>query len=213
MAGLLILGAGGHGKVVAETASLMDSWDYISFLDNQLVGQHIIGYPVIGEFGEAERYRQQYTHAFVAIGNNKAREQWIQHLSELGYAIPTIIHPQSIISQHAVIGRATVIMAGVVVNASVKIGDGCILNTSSSISHDCVIHNGVHVSPGARISGSVIVGACSWIGTGSSIVNNVSIGTNVMVAAGSTITCDVPNHVMVAGTPAVVKKHLGDEAS
>lgn len=211
MSGLLIIGAGGHGKVVAETASLMGRWGQISFLDDHLQNEEVLGYPVIGGFGDIERYRQDYSEAFVAIGDNRTRHHWIQLLQSFGYVLPTLIHPHSVVSRSAEINDATIVMSGVVINASTSIGIGCILNTCSSIDHDCSIRDGVHVSPGVHVCGSVSIGEYSWIGAGSTIINNISVGRNAIVAAGSTVTHHVQSGVMVAGTPAVIKKHLGDE--
>lgn len=209
---LLILGAGGHGKVVAETAMLTGLWDEIAFLDNDSTLNRVIGIPVIGTFDTYHNHKETYSNAIVAIGNNHNRLTWLTTLEQAGYKIPVIIHPSSILSGFCEIESGTVVLAGVVVNANARIAKGCILNTSSTIDHDCVIGNGVHISPGTNISGTVTINDFSWLGVGSKIVNNITIGSNVIVAAGAVVINDIPDSVMVAGVPAQTKKCFGDES-
>jgi len=209
MSGLLILGTGGHGKVVADTALITEKWDNIAFLDDRKELNEVMGIPVIGELSDFESFKISYKYAFVAIGNNTVRLKWVEQLIEAGFIIPTIIHPFSFVSKMSNIGEGTIIMAGAVINANTSIGKGCIINTSSSIDHDCVLEDGVHVSPGVHIGGTVNIGKCTWICIGSSIANNITIGNNVIVAAGASVVKNIPDNVMVAGVPAVIKKLLG----
>ncbi|MEK4286990.1 MULTISPECIES: acetyltransferase [Paenibacillus] len=208
MSKLLILGAGGHGKVVADAALSTGTWDEIAFLDNNKELNDVLGKAVLGGFESYMDHREDYSAAFVAIGNNVTRMIWLERLERAGYEIPSIIHPSSTISRFSQIERGSVIMAGVVVNASTKVGKGCILNTSSSIDHDCILENGVHISPGVNVCGTVHVKSCSWLGVGSKVLNNVTIGFNVIVAAGTIVIKDIPDNVMVAGVPAKIKKNL-----
>ncbi|MEK4047173.1 acetyltransferase [Paenibacillus sp. FSL H8-0048] len=208
---LLILGAGGHGKVVAETALRTGLWDEIAFLDNDSTLNKVIGIPVIGGFDTYPNHKETYSSAIVAIGNNHSRLTWLTTLEQAGYKIPVIIHPSSILSKFCEIESGTVVLAGVVVNANARIAKGCILNTSSTIDHDCVIGNGVHISPGTNVSGTVTINDFTWLGVGSKIVNNITIGSYVIVAAGAVVINDIPDSVMVAGVPAQIKKCFGDE--
>ena len=208
MPGLLILGAGGHGKVVAETALMEKKWGNIAFLDDNEELRDVIGIPVIGRFNDFILFKDKYKYAFVAIGNNKLRMEWIERLSKAGFTIPTIIHPFSYVSEISNIGEGTIIMAGAVVHVNAVIGKGCIINTSSSVDHDCILEDGVHISPGAHIGGSVSIGKYTWVCIGSYIANNIKIGRNVIVAAGAAVIKDVPDNVMVAGVPAILKKKM-----
>lgn len=209
MSGLLILGAGGHGKVVLEIAKLSKQWDDIAFLDDRTDLKEILGTPIFGKFEDYLSFRENYKYAFVALGNNHLRIKWINLLSKVGFIIPTLIHPFTYISPTSVLNEGTVVMAGSVINASTKIGKGCIINTSSSIDHDCKIQDGVHISPGVHIAGSVSVNKYTWVGIGSTIINNITIGRNVVVGAGSVVNKNIPDNVLVAGVPAVIKKQLG----
>lgn len=208
MSKLLILGAGGHGKVVAEIANLMKQWDEISFLDDNEELKEINEYKVIDTLRNYRLYKQEYKNAFVAIGNNKLRINLIKNLLEDGFKIPVLIHPFTAISRNVQIDKGTVVMAEAVINTNTVIGKGCIINTSSSIDHDCVLEEGVHISPGTHIGGTVNIGRCTWACIGSSIVNNITIGKNVVIAAGSAVTKNVPDNVMVAGVPAIFKKNM-----
>ncbi|MFP4979268.1 acetyltransferase [Paenibacillus sp. CN-4] len=211
MSNLLILGAGGHGKVVADIAASTNLWDNIAFLDSNPIATSGLDHPILGPFDDYGKFIDKYKYAFVAIGNNRRRIIWLNYLEEAGYKLPVIIHPFSSVSKYSIINRGSVIMPGAIVNADVKVGRGAILNTSCSVDHDCILGIGVHISPGARLSGTVGVGDYTWVGVGSNISNNISIGSDVLVAAGSTVIKSVPSNVMVAGTPAKIKKTFGDE--
>ncbi|OKP98173.1 acetyltransferase [Paenibacillus sp. P46E] len=211
MSKLLILGAGGHGKVVADAAMASGKWDSIAFLDNNQEIHEVMGFSVVGDFESYKLQLEEYSAVFIAIGNNKIRMYWLNKLEQEGYNIATIIHPFSVISRFSCIGKGSVILAGVVVNANSSISRGCIINTSSTIDHDCRLGEGVHISPGVSISGTVTVKDYTWIGVGSKVINNISIGENVIAAAGSIIIKDIPDNVMVAGIPSTIKKYFGDE--
>ena len=205
---LLILGSGGHGKVVAEIASLMKQWDEIAFLDDKEGLKEVNGYKVIDKLKNYKLYKEEYKNAFVAIGNNKLRINLIENLLREGFEIPILIHPFTFISNNVKVDKGTVIMAGAVINTNSVIGKGCIINTSSSIDHDCILKDGVHISPGVHVGGTVNIGKCTWVCIGSSIANNITIGKNVIVAAGAAVIKDVPDNVIVAGVPAIFKKNM-----
>ncbi|WP_234958792.1 acetyltransferase [Sporanaerobacter sp. PP17-6a] len=208
MSKIMILGAGGHGKVVAEIAKLMNKWDEIVFLDDNKSLHEVNSYKVIGTLSDYLIYKDRYQYAFVAIGDNKLRLKLIKNMMKNGISIPILRHPFTSISDNCKIGQGTVIMAGSIINTNSIIGKGCIINTSSSIDHDCILEDGVHVSPGVHIGGTVHIGKFSWICIGSSIINNITVGNNVVVASGSTVTKNVPDNVMIAGVPALIKKCL-----
>lgn len=205
---LLILGAGGHGKVVAETALMLNQWDEIAFLDDNQNPSEVCGVKVIGSLKDYIYLKEKYGNAFVAIGSNELRLEWIERLKDAGYKIPVIKHSQSIVSQFCEISEGTIVMAGAIVNSASKIGKGCILNTSCTIDHDCILEGGVHVSPGAHVGGTVKIGTCTWVCIGSSIANNVSIGRNSIIAAGAAVVKNISDSVLAAGVPAITKKIL-----
>ncbi|MFS3928314.1 acetyltransferase [Priestia flexa] len=206
MAKLLILGAGGHGKVVSEIAQLMKQWDEIAFLDDREDISEVMGIPIVGKLADLQVLSSEYEYAFVAIGNNAARLKWIEELNTHQFKIPNLVHPSSIVSAKSYIEEGTVIMAGAVINPDVRIGRSCIINTASTIDHECILQEGVHTSPGVNIGGTVRVGKRTWICIGASIINNINIGDDSIIAAGAVVIKDVPNNVLVAGVPASIKE-------
>lgn len=208
MMNLLIIGAGGHGKVVADIARMTNKWGNIAFLDDKVGKMDGAFFPIIGKFKDYVSLKKEFPYAFVAIGENKLRLKWFDCLVKEGFIIPTIIHPFSFISKSSEIGMGTVIMGGAVINAGTHIGNSCIINTSSSVDHDCILEDGVHISPGVNIGGTVRIGKYSWLCIKSSVTNNVSIGKNVVVGAGATVLDSICDNVLVVGTPAKIKKGL-----
>jgi len=210
MSALLLLGAGGHAKVVAETAIASGQFSQIGYLDDRFTGpgqqRPILGWPLLGTFAQAmePELTQQWRAAFVAIGNSRLRLQFLQRLSDAGYQLPVLIHPTAWVSPSAQIGHGSAVFARATVQAQAQIGRGAILNTSCSVDHDAQLADGVHICPGAHLAGEVEVGARSWIGIGSSVIQQVCIGSDVNVGAGAAVVSDLPDMVTAVGVPAMV---------
>ena len=208
MSHLLILGAGGHAKVVAETALTSGVASRLAFLDDSYIGPDslpsVLGWPLIGPLGFSIKTEtmSQFDAAVVAIGHAVTRLKWIQQLQTAGYNLPVLVHPAAWVSPSAQIGPASVIFAQAVVQANAHIGTGAILNTGCSVDHDAQLADGVHVCPGAHLAGSVCVGSCSWIGIGASVAQQVRIGSDVIVGAGAAVVRDLADGVTVVGVPA-----------
>lgn len=198
---LILIGASGHGKVVADVAKKMNQWHSICFLDDNTELKHVLNYDVIGTVSEAVKFKDE-ADFFVSIGDNENRKTILEKLMQLKCSIATLVHPNAVLSEEVVIEEGTVIMAGVVINSSTKIGKGCIINTSSSVDHDNCISDYVHVSPGVRIAGNVSVGHKSWLGIGSSIVNNLRICADCKIGAGSVVINDLVEPGTYLGAPA-----------
>jgi len=194
---LYIIGAGGHGKVVADIASACN-YDDIAFLDSSWPERkkHGVWKIVNDTLPNVDSLK------FCAIGNNARRSEIL--MSTGLQNTPNLVHPGAIVAGSVGMGSGTLIVAGAVVNADSVIGNGVILNTSCSVDHDCFVDDFAHVSPGARLGGGVSVGKRSWIGIGSAICEGIKIGSDVLVAAGATVISDVPDGSRVAGTPAKV---------
>lgn len=198
---LLIIGASGHGKVVADIALKMNHWYSIAFLDDDETIQSSMGISVIGRSLDAKEYIANYD-IFVAIGNNLIRESFQVELEALGASIPTLIHPSAVIGEQIEIKSGTVVMAGVVINCSTQIGKGCIINTGSTIDHDNYIEDFVHISPGSHLAGTVKVGRCTWLGIGSIVSNNIYITSKSTVGAGAVVIKDIAEPGTYIGIPA-----------
>lgn len=202
MKSLAILGASGHGKVVADLAGCC-GWEDILFFDDAWPKVLSNGYwPVVGDSSILIERLDTFSGVIVAIGDNAIRSEKLSWLSNLLAPIVTLIHPSAVISQYAELGSGIVVMPGVVVNVSCKIGSGVILNTGCSIDHDCTIGAYVHISPGARLAGGVQVGTQSWIGIGASVRQSVQIGQGVVVGTGAAVVADLPNNTLAVGVPA-----------
>ena len=204
----MILGAGGHAKVVAETALASGRFSGICFLDDNLFDSSrttlILGYPVIGplDFIFDHACINEFPEAVVAIGQASTRLHWITSLSSAGYSLPVLAHPTAYISPSAKIGSASVIFAHVTVQSQSSIGVGVILNTGCSVDHDCQINDVVHICPGARLAGQVHVGSRSWIGIGASVIHQIRIGADVIIGAGAAVVSDLPDGITAVGVPA-----------
>ncbi len=197
---LIIIGASGHGKVVADIAIKINKWQKIIFLDDDESIKTSMGLEVIGKTADAFKYKDD-AEFFVAIGSNTTREKIQEKFMDEGLNLVSLIHPSGIIGTDVEIGIGTVIMAGVVVNSSTRIGKGCIINTSSSLDHDNVIENYVHISPGVKFAGNVAIGKGSWIGIGSVVSNNVNICSGCKIGAGAVVVKDITELGTYVGVP------------
>lgn len=204
---LIIIGAGGHGKVAADCASLSGVFNDIRFLDGKYPELlHVASWNIVGHQDEYADFDKKDTWYFVAIGNNSIRHVWQQKLLEEGCKLATLVHPNACVAQDVVIGPGTLILAGSIINIQSKIGEGCIVNTAATVDHDCRIGGFSHIAPGVNLAGSVILGSEVFIGVGCSIIPNISIGDKSIVGAGSTVLQSLPQNVTAVGTPAKVIK-------
>ena len=185
---LVIVGAGGHGKVIADNA-LKNGYSDINFVDDHATGE-CMGFPIVGTCVEIDRLNDGKTDFVIGIGSNEIRKR-IAERYDVNWI--TLIHPSAQIAVNVSIGKGTVIMACAVINACTIIGEHCIINTGAIVEHDNQIGDYVHISPGAKLSGTVVVGARTWIGTGASVINNTDICEDVIVGVGAVVICDIRN--------------------
>ena len=201
---LALLGAGGHGKVVADSA-LCAGWQEVVFYDDAWPRVQSCGpWPVAGNSEQLRLDMAGFDGVVVTIGNNAVRLDKQRWLQQGGAALVSVVHPAACVSRYASIGPGSVVMAGAVLNIDAKLGKACIINTGATVDHDCQLADGVHVSPGAHLSGEVQVGQASWIGVGAAIKQGVTLGERVMVGAGAVVIRSVADDVTVVGNPARV---------
>ena len=155
---LLIIGAGGHTRVVIDAA--VKSYSILGIIDINFTGspEEIMGCNVIGDYSILSDYPTDSTNVFIAIGDTSIREKYFNKVRQDGYAIPALIHPTAIISDNAQIDDGSFINAGVIINAKAQLMTGCIINTGSIIDHEVSIGKFTHISPGVSISGRTMVG-------------------------------------------------------
>lgn len=183
---LIIIGGGGHGKVIADMA-LKNGYENICFVDDKATGE-IMGFSVIGTSADIERLNDGQTDFVIGIGSNDTRK-FIAKTYEVNWI--TLIHPSAQIAASVRIGKGTVIMANAVVNASASIGRHCIINTGAIVEHDNVIEDYVHISPNAALGGTVKIGEMTHVGIGATIKNNIDICSNCIIGAGAVVVKDI----------------------
>jgi sugar O-acyltransferase (sialic acid O-acetyltransferase NeuD family) len=202
MSGVLVLGAGGHGKVVADI--LMSQGILVrGFLDDNrtLWGERRLGIPVVGAI---EAYAEfDPTGLILGVGRIAARQDVVARLgARARHLWCNAIHPRATIARSARLGIGIAVMAGAVVNPDAVLDDHCVINTGATVDHDCVIAAHAHIAPGAHLAGSVHVGSGAMIGVGASVTPGQCIGAGALVGAGAVVISDVPDGLIVKGIPA-----------
>lgn len=196
---VVIIGAGGHSKVILDIL-IKNKINIVGFLDDNLKKETIInGYPVLGKICNCLDFDDN-TSFVIAIGNNQIRKKIATLYNKLEWA--TVIHPTAVIGNYVNIGKGTVVMANSVINSNSKIGNHCIINTGSIVEHDNFIEDFVHISPGALLGGTVHIGSLTHIGIGSVIKNNVFIAQDIIVGAGTVVVKDLKERSTYIGVPA-----------
>lgn len=205
---LVIWGASGHARVVADMVRLIGKFNIIGFLDNVDLGRkgaEFCGALILGGAEQLEQLRiKNIRHIILGFGDCQARLALSSITNQFGFELATIVHPSAVVASDVTIGAGTVIMAGAVINPGSTIGGNSIINTSASIDHDCVIKNGAHIGPGAHIGGGVTIGQGSWIGIGAIIKDKIKIGNNAIIGAGAVVLKDIPDGVVAFGVPAKI---------
>src|SRR5579883_754857 len=199
---LLILGAGGHGKVAADCARAQGAWPAIEFFDDRWPSlSACAAWPVVGT--GADLLRQDRSAAgFVAIGDAGTRLAWIARLAEAGFELATIVHPRAIVSPDAAIGPACLIVAGAIINIGACLEEGVIVNTGATVDHDCALAAGAHICPGAHLAGGVEIGRGAWIGVGAALRQGIRIGMGAVIGAGAAVVKDIAEGATAHGVPA-----------
>lgn len=199
---LRIIGAGGHGRVVADLAEAAGQWSSICFLDDRFPdGGRVDDWEVLGGLGALASLGDDDAEYLVAIGDNATREAVCTRLQDAGHRLARLIHPSAVISPRARIEPGTVVFAAVVVNIGATIGTGVILNSGCLVEHDCRIGAYSHIAPGALLAGDITVGARAWVGIGASVRNGIRIGADATIGAGAAVVRHVEPGVTIVGVP------------
>ena len=204
---ILIVGAGGHGQVVADILQAQraagDDVDVIGFVDDdpELEGQDRLGRPILGNLAAITGIG--HDAVVLAVGDNTRRACLDQEMRRAGQRFATAMHPSALIASHTSVGDGSMICARVVVGCCSRVGRGVILNTACSVDHHARLDDFVHVAPGVHLGGDVSIGSCSILGIGAIVLPGVSIGCGAVVGAGAVVTRDVAAGAIVVGVPAV----------
>lgn len=204
---LIVIGAGGHAKVLIDCLRHA-GWNVIGCTDSDPTPRYCAGVPVIGGDDRLEALRRDgVAHAFCALGNNALRDRVGAKLVHLGFDLPAVAGPGTVIAASVIVGAGTGVLPGAVVNIDTILGELVIINTNANVDHDGRIGRAAHIGPGVAIAGEVTVGDRSFIGTGSSIIPQRRIGHDCIVGAGSVVVRDIPDRVVAYGNPARVRKN------
>ena len=202
---IVIIGAGGHGRVVLDILRNNHQFDIAGFLDanTALHGKEVCGTKVLGDISLSQHFDELGVGgAIIAIGDNMIRNAYASKLEEAGINLVSAIHPSANIAQTAQVGKNIVIAAGANICTLAKIEDSAIINTGCIIDHESIIHRSAHICPGVRIAGHVTVKPYAFIGIGATIINGITIGESAVVGAGAVVVQDVPAFTTVVGVPA-----------
>jgi sugar O-acyltransferase (sialic acid O-acetyltransferase NeuD family) len=180
---LLIVGAGGHGRSVAEAVLMADNFNVVGFLDDDafIRGEAVWGLPVLGAVKAFSQYAGQVTHAVVAIGNNELRQKIFVMMQTAGFTLANIIHPRAIVSPRARLGTGITVMAGAIVGTEASLGNGSIVNSGAVVDHHAQVHEFGHLGVNACMAGCSILGSLAWMQAGS------AIGYGIQVVPGGVI--------------------------
>ena len=198
---ILLIGAGGHARACIDVIEQQGKYKIAGLIQKENTSnKYNLGYPIMGADDDLPKLRKDYNYALITVGQIKSsepRKKLYDLLKEMDFKLPVIQSPLSYVSNHAQIGEGTIIMHGVVVNASAKVGRNCIINSKSLIEHDSVVGDHCHVSTGAIINGEVKVGNGTFVGSGALTKHSISIGNNCVVEAGTVLKTDVPDNQWV----------------
>lgn len=192
---LIIIGAGGHGRVAADIARLRGY--EVAFLDDQSV--EIVNR--LGVVADFEKYIDA-AEFFVGIGSNAFRRAVTEKLEKAGAKLVSLIHPAAVVAQDVTVGKGVAVMAGAVINTGSRIGDGAIINTCASVDHDCVVGAFSHISVGSHLAGTVTVGEMTMVGAGATVINNITVCDGCTIGAGAVVIRNTEISGTYVGCPA-----------
>ncbi len=205
---IVLVGGGGHSRVVIDAILKKGNYSIVGVVDNDPALEEVSDQRVIGDDSSLLGiFDSGCRKAFIclgSIGNTAIRRKIFVLLKKIGFIIPVISHPGTIIGNHVEIGEGTFVAPGAVIGTGSKIGRNVIVNTNASLDHDCELGDFVHVAPGCTISGGVVIGNDTHIGLGSCIVEYKSIGANSFIGAGSIVISDMPGDSKAMGSPCKV---------
>ena len=208
---IVLVGAGGHCKVIIDIIKSASKYDIIGVTDKAYSNEKsVLDIPIIGDDSILEElYISGVKNAFVCVGalqNTSIRDTIYNNLLAIGFNIPVLIHKDSIVSPYANIGFGTCVMPGAIINPGVTIEENCIINTGAVIEHDCNLKRNTHISPRACLAGGVSIGRNTHVGMGSSIIQAVHIGNNVIIGAGAVVIENIVDNVVAVGVPSKIIK-------
>ncbi|MBL1275516.1 MAG: acetyltransferase [Ectothiorhodospiraceae bacterium] len=208
---VIIIGAGGHAKVLAESL-LRGDQTILGFTDPDASATLFEGIPYLGTDAIIFEHRPEeilLVNGLGSVGDNRTRQAMFSSFTAKAYRFTRVIHPSAIISHIEVeMGSGCQILAGALINPGARLGNNIIINSHAVVEHDCRIGDHVHISPGAIICGNCTIDDMAYIGASSTLKQGVNIGKGAIIAAGAVVINDVPSYTLMAGVPAQQKHQL-----
>ena len=184
---ILLVGGGGHCKSVIDVIEQEGKYEIAGIIDKEeLIGQEVLGYKVIGCDDDLAELYKTYKCAVVTLGQiktNALRVKLFNQLKKIGYVLPTIVSPIAYISKHVTIGESTIVMHHALINAGARVGKNCIINTKALIEHDCTVEDNCHISTGAILNGGVVVKENTFIGSNATTRESIEISEFIKVGS------------------------------
>jgi len=197
---VLVLGGGGHAKVVVSTLQAAGhDVELVLDDDSRKWGQSVLGVPIRGPISDAARWPE--LPAVIAIGDNEVRRMIAQYFCREWISV---IHPAAYVHKSVQLGEGTIVAAGAIVQPDAVLGEHVIVNSSASIDHDCIIEDFSHVGPGAVLGGNVLLRSGAFLGCGVNVIPGICVGPESTVGAGAVVIRDIPNNSIAVGVPANV---------
>jgi sugar O-acyltransferase (sialic acid O-acetyltransferase NeuD family) len=203
---IVLVGGGGHARVLIELIRSMGRYEIIGVLDSKLkIGLSILGISVLGKDNLlSDLYNKGVKNACIGVGSvnkNDKRKRLYEKVRKIGFNVPELVHPQSIVSNESKISEGVQVMAGAIIQTHTILNPNTIINTGAIVEHDCIIGKHVHICPGVVISGGCIIGDAAFIGAGATVIQGVKIGREALIGAGSVVVRDVPDGAVVKRVP------------
>lgn len=206
---VVVLGAGGHARVLVDLLRRCGSLEPIALLDRDpaLLGERVLGVEVIGDDGALDRFDPEQVELVNGVGSTRsteARRSLFLHCRDLGFRFATLVHPAAIVARDVVLGEGSQVLAAAVINTGARIAEDCIVNTGALVEHDCRISAHAHVASGAVLAGNVTIHEGAHVGAGATLIQGVTVGSRSVIGAGAVVLRDVEDDAVVAGVPARV---------
>jgi UDP-perosamine 4-acetyltransferase len=203
MKSVVLLGGGGHAKVIIELFEASGAFEVAGCVTGRTRDASVLNAPILGDDSSlAGIYASGIRHAFIAIGANELRRRLSDKVTGIGFELVSAVSPQAIISPRAQVSDGVAIMPGAVINSCSRIGAGCIVNTGVTVDHDCAVGDWVHLAPGTTLAGCVSIGQGAFLGVGVRVIPDIAIGAWTIVGAGTVVIRNLPANVTAVGVPA-----------
>ena len=206
---LVLIGGGGHAKVILDMVEDSAELEVVGYLDRDSGTSAQQSIPFLGDGSHLARLAAQgIRKVFIAIGDNLHRSQLAKMVAAQGFDLVNIVSRHAIVSRRAELGKGIAIMPGAIINAYASVGDGCVINTGATVDHDCKIAAWAHLGPQTALAGGVEIGEGTYLGVGARVIPDISIGAWTTVGAGAVVVRNLPERVLAIGVPARIIRAL-----